>query len=241
MFMASDPRQVPHLRRYPHLHGMFRRGRLRHVAPTSAATTARSFARPHGKNGRDFDVEESRMAGCRRDAGGAGRRVGFVWSGSAQAAVVYCKTVGVPKGCVVRPTPVAAAAVVATPAVGVARVGVGAPGVGVRPGTPIMRRSGQPRRPALVSSTTDKSRCGFRSILFFFRVVPIATVSASLSGKRWGNVSLTCVPPAPELSPSSAPQRAARLCILRRPRRPGGRRCPHRRPPVQNPCRRQRR
>ena len=24
--------------------------------------------------------------------------------GSAQAAVVYCKTVGVPKGCVVRPT-----------------------------------------------------------------------------------------------------------------------------------------
>ena len=45
--------------------------------------------------------------------------------GSAQAAVVYCKTVGVPKGCVVRPTPVA---VVATPVVGVARVGVGAPG-----------------------------------------------------------------------------------------------------------------
>ena len=60
-------------------------------------------------------------------------------TGSAQAAVVYCKTVGVPKGCVVRPTPVAAAAVVATPAVGVARVGVGAPGVGVRPGTPMNR------------------------------------------------------------------------------------------------------
>ena len=58
--------------------------------------------------------------------------------GSAQAAVVYCKTVGVPKGCVVRPTPVAAA-VVATPVVGVARVGVGAPGVGVRPGTPMNR------------------------------------------------------------------------------------------------------
>jgi hypothetical protein len=53
--------------------------------------------------------------------------------GSAQAAVVYCKTVGVPKGCVVRPTPVAAA-VVATPAVGVARVGVG-----VRAGTPMNR------------------------------------------------------------------------------------------------------
>jgi hypothetical protein len=50
--------------------------------------------------------------------------------GSAQAAVVYCKTVGVPKGCVVRPTGVA---VVATPVVGVA------PGVGVRPGTPMNR------------------------------------------------------------------------------------------------------
>jgi hypothetical protein len=51
--------------------------------------------------------------------------------GSAQAAVVYCKTVGVPKGCVARPTPVA---VVATPV-----VGVGAPGVGVRAGTPMNR------------------------------------------------------------------------------------------------------
>ena len=57
-------------------------------------------------------------------------------AGSAEAAVVYCKTVGVPKGCVVRPT---ATAVVVTPAVGVARVGVGAPGVGVRPGTPLNR------------------------------------------------------------------------------------------------------
>jgi hypothetical protein len=68
-------------------------------------------------------------------------------AGSAEAAVVYCKTVGVPKGCVVRPTapvvvapvvaaPVAAAAVV-TP--GVAGVGVGAPGVGVRAGTPMNR------------------------------------------------------------------------------------------------------
>jgi hypothetical protein len=54
--------------------------------------------------------------------------------GSAQAAVVYCKTAGVPQGCVVRPTPVA---VVATPVVGVARVG--ARGVGVRPGTPLNR------------------------------------------------------------------------------------------------------
>jgi len=62
--------------------------------------------------------------------------------GPADAAV-YCKTAGVPQGCVMRPTPVAAAAVV-TPAVGVARVGVagvgvGARGVGVRPGTPMNR------------------------------------------------------------------------------------------------------
>lgn len=64
-------------------------------------------------------------------------------AGPAKAAVVYCKTVGVPKGCVVRPTaavvaPVAAAAVV-TPRVGVAGVGVGARGVGVRAGTPMNR------------------------------------------------------------------------------------------------------
>jgi hypothetical protein len=58
-------------------------------------------------------------------------------AGSAQAAVVYCKTVGVPKGCVVRPT----AAVVAAPvaAAAVATPGVGAPGVGVRAGTPMNR------------------------------------------------------------------------------------------------------
>jgi hypothetical protein len=62
-------------------------------------------------------------------------------AGSAEAAVVYCKTVGVPQGCVVRPT---AAAVVVAPAPAVvvapvAGVGVGAPGVGVRAGTPMNR------------------------------------------------------------------------------------------------------
>ena len=44
----------------------------------------------------------------------------FVCSIHSASAVVYCKSVGVPKGCVVRP----AAAAVAAP-------GVGAPGVGV--------------------------------------------------------------------------------------------------------------
>jgi hypothetical protein len=54
--------------------------------------------------------------------------------GPANAAV-YCKYVGVPKGCVAR------AGVVLGPAPGVAVVtlGVGAPGVGVRPGTPLNR------------------------------------------------------------------------------------------------------
>ena len=48
----------------------------------------------------------------------------------AEAAIVYCKYVGVPKGCVAR----AGVVLVAAPG-----VGVGAPGVGVRPGTPMNR------------------------------------------------------------------------------------------------------
>ena len=44
------------------------------------------------------------------------------------AAVIYCKYIGVPKGCVARP----GFALVVAP-------GVGAPGVGVRPGTPMNR------------------------------------------------------------------------------------------------------
>ena len=50
----------------------------------------------------------------------AGNAIG----GVSAEAVIYCKTVGIPKGCVARP---------------VAHVGVGAPGVGVRPGTPMNR------------------------------------------------------------------------------------------------------
>ena len=68
--------------------------------------------------------------------------VAMVSLGTSPAqAVVYCKTIGVPKGCVARPT---AAAVVVTPGAPVARAavatpGVGAPGVGVRAGTPMNR------------------------------------------------------------------------------------------------------
>jgi hypothetical protein len=51
-------------------------------------------------------------------------------AGSAEAAVVYCKTAGVPQGCIVRPTVPAAAvatAAVATTGVHVTRVRVGTP------------------------------------------------------------------------------------------------------------------
>ena len=52
------------------------------------------------------------------------------------SAVVYCKYVGYPKGCVAAPgvvlVPRPVARAVVTP-------GVGAPGVGVRPGTPANR------------------------------------------------------------------------------------------------------
>ncbi len=70
------------------------------------------------------------------------------------SAVVYCKTVGVPKGCVARPTaaaiactrpgyPVGCVGGVGAPGVGVTRgVGVGAPGVGVQP----MNRGGPVNR-----------------------------------------------------------------------------------------------
>ena len=47
--------------------------------------------------------------------------LGLAFTAIPASAVVYCKTVGVPKGCVARP-----AAAVAAP-------GVGAPGVGVAP------------------------------------------------------------------------------------------------------------
>jgi hypothetical protein len=68
--------------------------------------------------------------------------LGVTFAAAPASAVVYCKTVGIPKGCVARPAatpavvaPVAKTAVVATPRVGVAG-GVGGPasGVGVLPG-----------------------------------------------------------------------------------------------------------
>jgi hypothetical protein len=63
-------------------------------------------------------------------------------AGAAEAAVVYCKTVGVPKGCVVRepvavlPAPVV---VVREPVAAVGVVGVGAPGTPLNRGGPVDR------------------------------------------------------------------------------------------------------
>jgi len=55
---------------------------------------------------------------------------GLLAIAQSASAEVYCKTVGVPKGCVMRPGHDAGA-----PGVGVAPgVGAGAPGVGVAPG-----------------------------------------------------------------------------------------------------------
>src|SRR3954463_3910172 len=104
---------------------------------TSAAMTDRSFCKTARPNGRD---EMSKKAGW-LSAGLtfvalATAATVSLGAGSAQAAVVYCKTLGVPKGCVVRPTPVVVAPVAA---VAVVTPGVGAPGVGVRAGTPMNR------------------------------------------------------------------------------------------------------
>lgn len=67
----------------------------------------------------------------------------FAGTAGEAEAVVYCKTVGVPQGCVVRPAaPVVVAPRVAAPVVVAPRVavpGVGAPGVGVRPGVGVNR------------------------------------------------------------------------------------------------------
>jgi len=59
----------------------------------------------------------------------------------AKAAVVYCKTAGVPQGCVVRPTPV-----VVAPVAGAAVVTPGAPVARAvaTPGAPVARAAAAP-------------------------------------------------------------------------------------------------
>jgi hypothetical protein len=112
-------------------------------APSFAIYTCTSAAKPGDCIGTPNGKQESKMSKQAR-ALSAGLTI-MVLAGAAMVslgtspaqAVVYCKTVGIPKGCVVRPT----AAVVVAPAaaVAVATPGVGAPGVGVRAGTPMNR------------------------------------------------------------------------------------------------------
>ena len=76
--------------------------------------------------------------------------------GTASAeAVVYCKAVGVPKGCVVRPAPVVVAH---------HRRRTAHHGSGARHRQP--RRSGQPRRPALEQDELEWSRSSCSNSLF---------------------------------------------------------------------------
>jgi len=118
---------------------MFSRPAMVHQHITSAAITDRSFAWAARPIRRDEMLKKAGWLGAGLTLTALSTLASILLgTASAEAAVVYCKTVGVPKGCVVRPTPVVAAAVV-TPGVGVAGVGVGAPGVGVRAGTPMNR------------------------------------------------------------------------------------------------------
>lgn len=71
----------------------------------------------------------------------AGLALAGLFTAAAPAeAVVYCKYVGVPKGCVAKPGVVLAPA----PAVRAATPGVGAPGVGVAPGVNTPTNRGGP-------------------------------------------------------------------------------------------------
>jgi hypothetical protein len=121
-----------------HLHGMSGRAARAHVPPASAAKD-HSVDRKAARQSRRSDMlKKTGWVSAALALAAFSTLASVSLTSPAQAAVVYCKTAGVPQGCVVRPT--AAVAVVAAPrvrvaTVGVARVGVGARGVGVRPGT----------------------------------------------------------------------------------------------------------
>ena len=79
-----------------------------HVAPASAAMTDRSSASPKERlkeeNYHVEQVSDGARGCCPGNADG-----GFARRDSGPCAVVYCKTVGVPQGCVARPGPVVVA------------------------------------------------------------------------------------------------------------------------------------
>jgi hypothetical protein len=103
---------------------------MRHVAATSAAAAGSAVR----KTARTGEIFMSGKAGWLAASVTLAAVATTMSLGAGPAhAVVYCKTVGVPKGCVVRPA--AEAVVVAPAAAGV----VATPGVGVRAGTPMNR------------------------------------------------------------------------------------------------------
>jgi hypothetical protein len=118
---------------------MYRRAVFCHSGCTSAAKPGDCTGTPNGKQESKMSMKVGALSAGLTIMVLAGAAMVSLGTSPAQA-VVYCKTVGVPKGCVVRPT----AAVVVAPgapvaAAAVATPGVGAPGVGVRAGTPMNR------------------------------------------------------------------------------------------------------
>ena len=129
----------------------------------------------------------------------------------AEAAVVYCKAVGVPKGCVVRPTTV----VVYCTAPGVPY------GCVVRPG---LRRSGRPWSSPRSSSrrasafTAGRSIAAARSIASAGADHPCHPAVSSTFREAAGQVEANPGSARPDVTSRRAPQRSARLCMLARPR-----------------------
>jgi hypothetical protein len=121
MFLAP-PQRV--LTAQYHLHGISKQSAMAHIRVTSAANTDRRSRKSHDENRSEEMFKKTAWASVILSLV-AIPTLGAISFGAApaEAAVVYCKTAGVPQGCVVRPV----APIVAP--LGVARVGYGAAGV----------------------------------------------------------------------------------------------------------------
>jgi hypothetical protein len=125
MFMAGAiPAKTPVITSHlapSHLHGILQRHAMRHVSPRDGC----SDQTVHPQDRKRFEIRRVTMW---KKSSFVGASIAFAALASAslltapaQAAVVYCKTAGVPQGCVVRPAPIVAPVRVA--AVSAARVG----------------------------------------------------------------------------------------------------------------------
>src|SRR5882724_2131793 len=99
----------------PHLHGMLRPAATVQERFAAAVVTDRCIARPLRPIRRDEMLKKAGWVSAGLTLAALSTLASVsLGAGSAEAAVVYCKTVGVPKGCVVRPVvpvvPVAAVA-----------------------------------------------------------------------------------------------------------------------------------